>query len=65
GEWYTHVSVRGRIVRWEEDAEKALADIDRLSRHYGGGAYGTRDRLRISCWVEVERWHGWGDAKSE
>ncbi|MGL4745353.1 MAG: pyridoxamine 5'-phosphate oxidase family protein [Dermatophilaceae bacterium] len=65
GEWYTHVSVRGPIVRWEEDREKALADIDRLSVHYGGEPYRVRDRLRISCWVEVERWHGWGDVKAE
>ena len=37
-EWYTHVSVRGPIVRWEDDPEKGLADIDRLSMHYGGAA---------------------------
>ncbi|MGL5818008.1 MAG: hypothetical protein ACRCYR_10620 [Phycicoccus sp.] len=57
--------MRDRIVRWEKDAEKALADIDRLSTHYDGQLYGVRDRLRISCWVEVERWHGWGHAKPE
>ena len=28
-EWYTHVSVRGPIVRWEHDPVKGLADIDR------------------------------------
>ena len=39
GEWYTHVSVRGPNVRWEDDPEKGLADIDRLSMHYGGNPY--------------------------
>lgn len=64
-DWYTHVSIRGRIVRWEDDAAKALADIDRLSRHYTGTAYPRRDRPRVSCWVEVEHWHGWGAAKAD
>ena len=35
-EWYTHVSVRGTVVRWEDDPERAMADIDRLSMHYRG-----------------------------
>ena len=59
GEWYTHVSVRGRVVRWEEDQERALADIDRLSRHYGGDDFGNRDATRVSAWIRVEHWHGW------
>ncbi len=65
GEWYTHVSVRGPIVRWEDDPRKALADIDRLSMHYGAGAYPNRERPRVSCWVRVDTWHGWGQAKAE
>lgn len=64
GEWYTHVSVRGPIVQWQDEEEAALADIDRLSRHYTGDAYPTRDRPRTSAWFEVEHWHGWGEAKS-
>ena len=24
GEWYTHVSIRGTVVRWEDDPERAL-----------------------------------------
>lgn len=63
GEWYTHISVRGRIVAWADDED--LADIDRLSRHYGGGAYLTRDRPRVSCWIEIDHWHGWGTAKAD
>ena len=62
GDWYTHVSVRGRIVRWEDDPEAALADIDRLARHYTGEPYARRDRPRVSCWVRVDHWHGWGAA---
>ena len=41
-DWYTHVSVQGRIVSFEDDRD--LVDIDRLSRHYTGRAYPTRDR---------------------
>ena len=65
GEWYTHVSVRGVVVRWEDDPAGALADIDRLSMHYGGRPYPNRERPRVSCWVRVEHWHGWGEAKAE
>ncbi|MFE6280928.1 PPOX class F420-dependent oxidoreductase [Streptomyces sp. NPDC057877] len=56
--WYTHVTLIGRAVEIYED--QALADIDRLSRHYTGNAYPDRARARFSAWVEVERWHGWG-----
>src|SRR3954453_16407091 len=59
GEWYTHVSVRGPVVRGEYDEEKALADIDRLSRHYGGDRFGNRDAKRVSAWIRIESWHGW------
>ena len=64
-DWYTHVSIRGQVVRWEDDPEKGLADIDRLSVHYTGGPYRVRDRPRVSCWVRVDHWHGWGQAKAE
>ena len=65
GEWYTHVSVRGVVVRWEDDPAGALADIDRLSIHYGGRPYPNRERRRVSCWVRIDHWHGWGEAKAE
>ena len=61
-DWYTHVSVRGRIVRWADDPD--LADIDRLSTHYTGNPYANRERARVSAWIEVEHWHGWGAAKA-
>jgi PPOX class probable F420-dependent enzyme len=60
GDWYTHVSVQGRVVEMHDDAE--LVDIDRLSRHYRGRAYPDRDRGRVSAWIEIDRWHGWGAA---
>ena len=59
GEWYTHVSVRGPVVRWEHDEQRALADIDRLSRHYGGNEFGHRSAKRVSAWFEITHWHGW------
>jgi PPOX class probable F420-dependent enzyme len=63
GEWYTHVSIRGRIVEWRDDPE--LVDIDRLSTHYGGGTYPVRDQDRVSALIEIEHWHGWGAAKAK
>ncbi len=59
GSWYTHVSVRGRIVEWRDDPD--LVDIDRLSRHYGGGDYPNRTGRRVSALIEVDQWHGWGE----
>ncbi len=56
--WYTHVSVQGRVVELADDPD--LADIDRLSTHYTGKPYGARDRRRVSAWIQVESWHGWG-----
>ena len=59
--WYTHVSMQGRVVALVDDDDKA--DIDRLSRHYGGRPYPVRDRGRVSAWIEIDRWHGWGAAR--
>ncbi|MBB2902044.1 PPOX class probable F420-dependent enzyme [Kineococcus radiotolerans] len=60
GDWYTHVSVQGRVTEIRDDA--GLADIDRVSIHYTGGPYPNRDRPRVTVLVEIERWHGWGAA---
>ncbi|GAA3713718.1 PPOX class F420-dependent oxidoreductase [Streptomyces tremellae] len=60
-DWYTHVSLIGRVTGVTEDT--ALAGIDRLSRHYTGKEYPRRDRTRYNAWIEVERWHGWGSLK--
>jgi PPOX class probable F420-dependent enzyme len=58
GDWYTHVSMQGRVVEMADD--DGLAGIDRLSRHYRGRAYPRRDRGRVNAWIEIDRWHGWG-----
>jgi len=63
GDWYTHVSVQGRVVEIRDDVD--LVDIDRVSRHYGGEPYAVRDRPRVSVLVELDRWHGWGAAKQD
>lgn len=59
--WYTHVTVLGRIVELRPDT--GLVDIDRLSTHYGGQPYPDRERSRTTAVMEVERWHGWGAMK--
>jgi len=59
--WYTHVSMQGRVVALVDDDDKA--DIDRIARHYTGRDYQVRDRGRISAWIEIDRWHGWGAAR--
>ena len=56
-DWYTHVSVQGRVVSIVDD--EGLRDIDRLSQHYTGQPYRNRERPRVSAHVEIDRWHGW------
>ena len=57
-DWYTHVSLVGRVVEMRDD--EGLVDIDRLSRHYTGREYRNWERGRVSAWIEIDRWHGWG-----
>ncbi|GAA0361945.1 PPOX class F420-dependent oxidoreductase [Actinoallomurus spadix] len=57
-DWYTHVSLIGRVTEMRDDTD--LTDIDRLSEQYTGRPYPQRDRGRISAWIEIDRWHGWG-----
>jgi PPOX class probable F420-dependent enzyme len=61
GAWYTHVSVIGHVAELSDD--EGLADVDRLARHYTGRDYPARDRRRVTAWIEVDRWHGWGSLK--
>ncbi len=56
GNWYTHVSVQGVL---ELSPDPDLSGIDRVSRHYTGHAYPTRDRARVNGWITVKSWHGW------
>ncbi|MBE9375329.1 PPOX class F420-dependent oxidoreductase [Saccharopolyspora sp. HNM0983] len=61
GDWYTHISIIGRVTELRDDP--GLADIDRLAHHYLGDRYPQRDRARVSALIEVDRWHGWGSLK--
>jgi PPOX class probable F420-dependent enzyme len=61
-DWYTHVTIIGRVTQMYDD--DGLADIDALSRHYTGQEYPRRDRPRISALIEVDRVHGWGSQKN-
>lgn len=61
-DWYTHVTVIGRVTEVYDD--EGLADIDALSRHYQGKEYPQRDRPRVSALIEVDRVHGWGAQKN-
>jgi PPOX class probable F420-dependent enzyme len=60
-DWYTHVTLIGRVVDLQPDEDRS--DIDRISRHYSGTDYPDRANPRWSAWMEVERWHGWGAHK--
>lgn len=62
-DWYTHISVQGRVVETLDDPD--LTDIDRLARHYTGNQYPVRHRRRVSTWIEIDRWHGWGALENE
>ena len=62
GDWYTHVSLQGRVV--EVTPDEGLVDIDRLATHYTGKPYRVRNRRRVSAWIELDRWHGWGAVKN-
>ncbi|MFI1926077.1 MULTISPECIES: PPOX class F420-dependent oxidoreductase [unclassified Streptomyces] len=60
-DWYTHVTLIGRVAELHED--EGLTDIDRISTHYTGKPYPDRVRSRVSAWIEIDRWHGWGALK--
>ena len=62
-DWYTHVSLQGRVTSISDDV--GLRDIDRLARHYTGGDYPNRERPRVSAQVEIDRWHAWGELREE
>ncbi|MFF9479289.1 PPOX class F420-dependent oxidoreductase [Streptomyces sp. NPDC014733] len=61
GDWYTHLTLVGRVAELRPD--EGLKDIDRLARRYLGTPYPRRDRARVTAWIEIDRWHGWGAHK--
>ncbi len=60
-DWYTHVSVQGRVGPVTEDV--GLAEIDRLSLQYLGTPYPDRESPRVATRLHVERWHAWGSLR--
>ena len=60
GDWYHQVTLRGHATL-EDDPQ--LEAIDRIARHYTGEAYPTRDRGRVSAWIDVESWYGWAQSR--
>jgi PPOX class probable F420-dependent enzyme len=61
--WYTHLSLQLVAVETTDDTD--LADIDALSRRYGGNPYPTRDQPRTSIRAEIVHVAGWGAQKQD
>jgi PPOX class probable F420-dependent enzyme len=57
-DWYNHLAMTGHVDEMRDDTD--LADIDRIAIQYTGKPYPVRDRRRISAWIAVDGWHGWG-----
>ena len=62
-DWYTHVSLQGRVGPITDDV--GLQEIDRLSSHYTGSPYPDREHPRVAVRLQVERWHAWGSLREE
>ena len=56
-DWYAQVTLLGRIVSFEDDPD--LAGIDRLALRYTGNPFGSRNAVRVSAWMQPERWTAW------
>ncbi|MFI1995620.1 TIGR03618 family F420-dependent PPOX class oxidoreductase [Actinoplanes sp. NPDC020271] len=61
-DWYTHVSLQGRVGPITDDT--GLAQIDRLSRHYTGRDYPNRESPRVATHLTIESWHVWGKLRA-
>ncbi|MBY6411890.1 PPOX class F420-dependent oxidoreductase [Rhodococcus sp. BP-252] len=59
--WYTHVTVHGTITLQDDPN---LVDIDRISTHYTGEPYPVRDQARVTGYLEVDAYVGWGKVSS-
>lgn len=60
-DWYSHVALQLVGTDLADDAD--LADIDALSRHYTGEAYGERGRPRVSVRAEIRSRMAWGSLR--
>lgn len=58
-DWYSHISLQGQVVKLVDDPD--LAGLDRISKRYTGHAYPNRTSPRVDAWIQIDRWHGWGD----
>jgi hypothetical protein len=56
-DWGRHVTLLGRVISIDSDGD--LADIDRLAVRYTGKPFGTRDRKRVSAWMQPDFWSSW------
>lgn len=56
-DWYRHVTLRGKMIRIQDDPD--LADIDRLSMRYRGQPHGDRKRKSVSAWMQPDSWYAW------
>ncbi len=61
-DWYSRVTLLGHAINVLPDPD--LVGIDRLSRHDTGHENAGRTVERRSCWLENDRWTGWGKLKS-
>lgn len=59
--WYTQASVQGTVGEILDDV--GLAQIDRLSMHYGGNPYADRESPRVYTHLTIQRWHAWGELR--
>jgi PPOX class probable F420-dependent enzyme len=55
--WETHVTLLGRVISIEPDDD--LTGIDRLALRYTGKRFGTRNRGRVTAWMQPELWSSW------
>lgn len=60
--WYTHVTVHGSITLTDDPD---LVDIDRISTFYTGEPYPVRDQARVTGYLEIDAYVGWGKVKTD
>ena len=61
--WYSHLSLVGRAVEFRSDDD--LADIDALANRYWRRPYTDRGYRGMTVFMEIDRWHIWGDPAAE
>ncbi len=58
-DWYTHLSLVGRVTSLEDD--EGGAEIDRISMLYRGEPYSGSLAGLVTARAVVERWHTFGE----